>query len=74
MKLKGLVLGNVNAIVRNSNTLKAMAKKGHFKYPVDDTNNPYVDELNNPMVFVYKGKKYKIEYLSGCFYPFVLTS
>ena len=35
MKLKGLVLGEVGKIVRNGNTLKAMAKRGHFEYPID---------------------------------------
>ena len=74
MKLKGLVLGNTGAIVRNGNTLRAMAKRGYFKYPVDDTNNPYVDEGNNSRTFEYKGNNYKIEYMSGCFYPFVVNA
>ena len=72
MKIRGLVLGNVEAIVRNGNTLKAMAKRGFFKYPVDDTKNPYVDEENRARRFDYKGNSYAIEYMSGCFYPFVI--
>lgn len=71
-KLRGLVLGAVDKIVRNGNTLRAMAKNGHFQYPVDNSNNPYVDELNNPRVFSYKGNQYEITYMDGCFFPFVL--
>lgn len=72
MKLNGLVLGNVGQMVRNGNTLKAMAKLGHFEYPVDDCKQPYVDEKENPRTFTYKGAIYHIEYMSGCFFPFVV--
>ena len=71
MRINGLVLGNVGKIVRNGNTLKAMAKRGHFEYPVDDCHQPYVDECDNPRSFTYKNKEYRIEYMSGCFFPFV---
>lgn len=73
MKLKGLVVGNVGAIVRDGRTLKAMSNRGHFEYPVD-VGHPYVDELNNPRRFTYKDNEYKIEYMDGCFYPFVLIT
>ena len=73
MKIKGLILGvGVGDIVRNGNKLKAMAKRGHFKYPVDGTNNPYVDEGNNKRQFTYNGSEYTVKYFSGCFYPFVV--
>jgi len=75
MKIKGLILGNIGSIVRNGNTLKAMAKKGFFKYPVDDTKNPYVDDISEESKvrnFKYKAHDYCIEYMSGCFYPFVI--
>ena len=74
MQLKGLVLGEVRKIVRNGNTLKAMARRGFFKFPVDDTQNPYVDEGSNSRTFSYKNNLYRIEYMSGCFYPFVITA
>ena len=73
MQIKGLILGGAGNIVKNGNTLKAMARRGHFKYPVDDSKNPYVDELNNPRVFEYNKNTYRIEYRSGCFFPIVIT-
>ena len=73
MKLSGLVIGEVGKIVRHKGTLKAMAKQGYFSFPVDNSNNPYVDEGNNKRDFSYKGNNYKITYMDGCFYPFVLT-
>ena len=73
MKLKGLVLGKVSEIVRNKNILKAMARRKHIIFPIDKTNNPYVDHDNTkPRTFIYKKQEYLIEYMSGCFYPFVI--
>ena len=73
MKIGGLVLGEVGKVVRNGNTLKAMARQGHVKFPVDN-GQPYVDHDNDtPRVFDYKGNRYEITYMSGCFYPFVVT-
>ena len=73
MKIKGLIIGsNIGEIVRDGRTLKAMARKDLFKYPVDDSDNPYVDEENRPRMFNYKDCEYSIEYKSGCFFPFVV--
>lgn len=62
--------------VKDGRVLKAMAKQEGFKYPIDKPFH-YVDELDNFSLrtkgFNYKGKQYKIEYISGCFYPYVVT-
>ena len=72
MKLQGLVLGDVGKMVRNENTLNAMARAGHIIFPVHK-GHPYVNhEHDTPRVFEYKYNKYKIEYMDGCFYPFVV--
>lgn len=72
MKIKGLIIGsNIGSIIRDGRTLKAMARKNFFKYPIDK-GHCYVDEEDRPMVFNYKGCKYEIEYKSGCFFPFVV--
>ena len=69
-------------IVNNLNTLKAMEKKGFIKF-CDQTGEKittlysnktmvcyYIDEGDSS--FTYKGKKYGVKYLDGCFYPFVV--
>jgi hypothetical protein len=72
MKIGGLLIGdNLSRIVTNANTLKAMAKRGHFEFPIT-TGQPYVDEKDNPRIFNYNNDTYEIEYKSGCFFPFVV--
>jgi len=73
MKVKGLILtdGSQDILITDGRTLRAMSRQGFFEFPVDGSNNPYVDELDNPRHFEYHGNKYKIKYCSGCFFPFV---
>ena len=73
MKIVFLILGS-GEIVRDINILKAMARRGFFKFPVDDTNNPYVDEGENSSQFEYKKEGYSIKYFPGCFWPFVVKN
>jgi hypothetical protein len=60
-------------LINDGRTLRAMSKAGHFKYPVDK-GHKYVDEEKNPSNFEYRGQRYKIKYLDGCFYPFVFLN
>ena len=69
-------------IVKNLNTLKAMAKRGlvefcdqtGFKirglYSRDTFTCYYVWEGKDR--FEYKGQSYGIKYFDGCFYPYVV--
>ena len=65
------MLNNPN-IITESRVLKAMAKAGHIKYPVDK-GHKYVDCSDKIDIFgfEFRGVKYVIQYLDGCIYPFV---
>ena len=69
MKIQGLILGK-GQIITDGRTLSAMARKNFIKYPID-RGHPYIDEENKSRNFTYKKHEYRIEYFSGCFYPFV---
>jgi len=72
MNISGIIIGsNLSNIVRHKATLRAMARAGHFEYPVD-AGHCYVNENDKPRAFVYKNKSYNIEYKDGCFFPFVV--
>ena len=68
-------------IVRDLRTLRGMEKKGHITFH-EDTGKilyPYGHKWKCVYIggyqkwnFEYKGKKYSIEYFSGCFCPFVV--
>ncbi len=45
-----------------------MASKGLINYPVDK-GHTYVEPIYRE--FGYCGKSYEIQYIDGCFYPFV---
>lgn len=70
-----IVLTKGKKVITDNRILKAMAKKEGFSFPIDKGHS-YVDEGDNFALrwkgFSYKGKHYKIEYLSGCFFPFVI--
>lgn len=51
-------------------TLSALSKQGFFEYPIDK-GHKYIDELKNPRRFDNNGKCYIIEYVDGCFFPFL---
>ena len=78
MRIGGMILplpfSNVKPgqIVRDGRTLRGMARKDHFVFPVDDSGNPYVNEEKRTRSFTWHGEKYRIEYFDGCFYPFVV--
>lgn len=57
-------------LIRDRRLLYNMARKGHFEYPIHK-RQLYVDEKHHPRRFEYKGNKFEIRYLDGCFYPFV---
>ena len=67
--------------VSDRRVLAAMARHGLIKWPADNciipkTGQPhsYVDEV--PSIgrsFMYKGRKFRLEYAAGCFYPFVTS-
>lgn len=65
--MKGITYAQM---VRDVNVLKGMATADKLVYPVDK-GHYYVDEENRSRSFEYKGSNYRIEYLDGCFYPFV---
>ena len=69
-------------LIKNMNTLKAMQRAGFIKF-CDQTGETietlysrkkhichYVDDGDRE--FTYKGKRYGIKYMDGCFYPFVV--
>lgn len=77
--------GDVMKIVKNMNTLKAMRKRGLISFCNDTgkkitglySNNKhtcyYVDDSASGFnQFEYNNKQYKLEYLSGCFYPYII--
>jgi hypothetical protein len=65
------------------NTLKAMERAGHIKLAnqtgvkvswYGHTSNAYYIDgpaEDKPRHFTYKNNDYEIDYVSGCFYPFV---
>jgi hypothetical protein len=74
MKIGGLIVGQgIGKIVRDGRTLRAMGKAGNFEYPVHK-GQPYVNDLDKPSRFNYKGYEYHIRYFDGCFCPFVVRS
>ena len=66
-------------LIRDGRTLRAMAKRNLLTWPVpvhgiksnDKGYFPYVDEENRKRSFEYKGNSYRIDYVDGCFFPFV---
>jgi hypothetical protein len=61
-------------IVRDGRTLRAMAKADKLTWPVPvhgGTQFKYVDEEKRPRSFEFKGNQYRIDYVDGCFFPFV---
>lgn len=60
----------IKKCITDGRTLKALSNKGFFQYPIDK-GQKYIDELKNPRRFDYRGKCYTIEYVCGCFYPFL---
>ena len=68
----------MKTIITDKKLLKEMEKAKHIS-PVSKQFRPkkgkyyYVDEiLGNPSKFSFNGKDYQIEYLDGCFFPFVM--
>ena len=68
----------MKTIITNKKLLKEMEKAGHIG-PVPILFRPkkgnyfYVDEIvGNPSEFNFDGKDYKIQYMDGCFFPFVM--
>lgn len=69
-------------IVKNFNTLKAMAKRGLIK--LDNQTGETIESLYSRIKhtcyyvdsgepsFTYKGKTYATKYFSGCFMPFIV--
>lgn len=64
-------------IVNDTRTLKMLAKAGKIVWPVLTNNSQkipfkYVDEIEGVGAsFEHNGKKYRLKYHSGCFYPYV---
>jgi hypothetical protein len=51
--------------------MKSLEKIGFIKLHKDTPKYYYIEDgLQN---FEYKGKKYKIQYFSGCFYPYLIN-
>ncbi|MCK5610710.1 hypothetical protein KAR91_53045 [Candidatus Pacearchaeota archaeon] len=59
--------------ITHKGILTAMAKRQLIRYPIDKGYS-YVDEVNNVTKFEYKGKQYDLNYIDGCFYPFVFKT
>jgi hypothetical protein len=79
-----MIIINPQNVVRDLALLRRMAKAGWitlFKEPISPWGaRPslprYVDDgpkLEGRMDFTYAGRKYRLEYFSGCFYPFVVA-
>jgi len=71
----------MSAIVHDYRILRALerrgfitCKDGHSRHWTGRTvRNYFVDEGSSGLQrFEYKGKRYKVEYFDGCFYPFVV--
>jgi len=64
-------------IVNDTRTLKALSAANKIVWPVMTNNSKgkpfrYVDEVKGVgMSFEHNGKKYRLKYHSGCFYPYV---
>lgn len=61
-------------MITDSGTLAGMAKAGFIEYPIDK-GHKYVDCTPSVEMggFKYKGKAYVVDYVPGCFYPFVFA-
>lgn len=65
-------------VITNKKTLKKMNDLGLIQWPVRGGSRfSYVDNAVNEdgseksSFFEYKGKKYCLKYVSGCFFPYV---
>jgi hypothetical protein len=63
-------------LIESVATKKMLAKAGLIKFPVDTNSKgkpfAYVDNgKDDNDSFEHKGKKYRLKYHSGCFYPFL---
>jgi hypothetical protein len=70
-------------IIRDKRTLKAILRKICKENDID-VNNVYISKFGYVQTVdlnkkdadfcstVYKGVEYKVQYLDGCFYPFIL--
>lgn len=73
------IKSNGFSIVNDNKTLRELNKAGRIVWPVlqHGTNSKgkpfhYVDEVDGiGMSFEHKGTKYRLQYHSGCFYPYV---
>lgn len=57
-------------IVRDFKTLKGMSKAKLVELHSDTKKFSYVYDAEKR--FHYLGKEYKMEFFSGCFYPFII--
>ncbi len=65
---------NVSKVITDGRTLRAMAKADKLTWPVPvhgSVKHKYVDEEKRSRSFQFKGKQYRIDYVDGCFFPFV---
>lgn len=66
-------------MITNNKTLKMLADAGKIIWPVMTNNSKgikfkYVDEVDGVgSSFEFKGTKYRMKYVSGCFYPYLFT-
>jgi hypothetical protein len=66
----------VKEIVKDKRLLRRMNSAGYVQWPATndpaDAGHPYVRQTEGmSSEFTMCGQKYVVEYLDGCFYPFV---
>lgn len=72
-----------NQPVRDGRTLRALERAGHIEEPSKGlrpkgarwgSGYAYVDQADEkPPEFTHKGRRYKVSYIDGCFFPFVFV-
>lgn len=56
-------------ILEDLRTIKAICKKYNMEY---NKQYKYITKDNNNDILLYKNNVYKLQYFSGCFYPYII--
>jgi hypothetical protein len=65
---------NLRTFINDGRTLRAMANSGHIVWPVPvhgSKAHKYVECVDAKRRFTWKGQTYHVDYVDGCFFPFV---
>jgi len=61
----------MSTYVTDPATLRALAAAGLIIYPVHPGAS-YVDSARHGTTFEHAGERYRLRYIDGCFYPYVV--